>query len=206
MTFAGFTGWVGDQFDVVWAGGVGLFHGGAIVVNSLTFGSNDSLNGYVDGLIETNGGVYGTAQGLADAGTTLLTVAGGMAAVRTIAGLSLRFELVFNRPMLAIAGMSTSGGTVVWPIAVSGTQVLQAGAAGVVYVYMTGRRMPAAENKAVYMAKQIEKELGKDARQLFHDMKIPGMGNRTLQELIADAIDIYRTAGREIPSWLKNMM
>jgi hypothetical protein len=206
MTFAGFTGWVGDQFDVVWAGGVGLFHGGAIVVNSLTFGSNDSLNGYVDGLIEANGGFYGTAQGLADAGTTLLTVAGGMAAVRTIAGLSLRFELVFNRPMLAIAGMSTSGGTVVWPIAVSGTQVLQAGAAGVVYVYMTGRRMPAAENKAVYMAKQIEKELGKDARQLFHDMKIPGMGNRTLQELIADAIDIYRTAGREIPSWLKNMM
>ncbi len=33
MTVAGFTGWVGDQFEIVWAGGVGLFHGGAIVVN-----------------------------------------------------------------------------------------------------------------------------------------------------------------------------
>lgn len=33
MTFAGFTGWVGDQFDIAWAGGVGAAQGLAAAVD-----------------------------------------------------------------------------------------------------------------------------------------------------------------------------
>ncbi len=188
MTVAGFTGWVGDQFEIVWAGGVGLFHGGAIVVNSLTFGSNDSLNGYVDGLIETNGGVYGTAQGLADAGTTLLTVAGGMAAVRTIAGLSASFT------MPAYGWVLGSNGTLVWGmtgttgLSMTGTQVLQAGAAGVVYVYMT--------------REGFEKMKGGDNG--YHNSQVPrimeefGLEGKKLQRRIHDALQKYLPGERTI--------
>jgi hypothetical protein len=95
MGFAGFTGWVGDQFDVVWAGGVGLAHGLAIVGNSLTVGYFGSLDSYVDGLIEDNGGMYGASEKFANLGTFALLLAGGYAA----AGAASTVSATFNIPM-----------------------------------------------------------------------------------------------------------
>jgi hypothetical protein len=64
MGFAGFTGWVGDQFDMVWAAGGGGVDGMAMMLNAITFHQIDSLDSYVDGAIEDNGGrwsLYGIA-------------------------------------------------------------------------------------------------------------------------------------------------
>jgi len=60
---------------------------------------------------------------------------------------------------------------------------------------------PASEKTAKDIAKQIERDLGKDARRLFHDMK--EAGNRTLQQLKEDAQYLYEEAGKIIPKWLK---
>jgi len=50
-----------------------------------------------------------------------------------------------------------------------------------------GGGQPASEKTAQDMAKQIERDLGKDARRAFHDAKHGGIGDRTLAELKADA-------------------
>ena len=59
----------------------------------------------------------------------------------------------------------------------------------------------ASEKTAKKIAKQIEHDIGKDARRAFHDMK--EFGDRTLQELKNDARYLYEQAGKNIPSWLK---
>jgi len=94
------------------------------------------LKGYVDGVIEENGGNYGTAEGLANFGTALLTVAGGIAAVRAIAALSVSFEFAFSGPMLALAGFGSNGGGIALTGTITGTQVLLG--IGAVSVYRTG--------------------------------------------------------------------
>jgi RHS repeat-associated protein len=65
------------------------------------------------------------------------------------------------------------------------------------------KRIPASEKQAKYIAKQIERDLGKDARRAFHDAKEGGVGDRTLEELKADAQALYGEAGKEIPKWLR---
>ena len=59
----------------------------------------------------------------------------------------------------------------------------------------------APEKTAVDMAKQIERDLGKEARREFHDVK--SGGDRTVQELKADAAEIYERFGKEPPKWMK---
>jgi len=59
----------------------------------------------------------------------------------------------------------------------------------------------ASEKTAVDMAKQIEKDLGKDARRAFHDAKTGG--DRTLQELKDDAKAMYEGTGITPPSWMQ---
>ncbi len=59
----------------------------------------------------------------------------------------------------------------------------------------------ASEKTAKDIAKQTERDLGKEARRAFHDMK--ECGNRTLQKLKDDARYLYEQAGKKIPSWLK---
>jgi hypothetical protein len=63
----------------------------------------------------------------------------------------------------------------------------------------------ASEKLAQQMAKRIQKELGPEAREKFHDVKTSGAGDRTKSELIEDAIDQYRSAGKPTPSWLRNI-
>ena len=60
---------------------------------------------------------------------------------------------------------------------------------------------PASEKTAVSIAKQIEKDLGKEARREFHDMK-EGR-DRTLQELKQDTDLLYKQAGKIAPKWLQ---
>jgi RHS repeat-associated protein len=65
-------------------------------------------------------------------------------------------------------------------------------------------RVPAASEKvAVNMAKLIEKELGKDARRAFHDLK--SGCDRTLQELKDDVKIIYDQygKGKKPPRWMQ---
>jgi hypothetical protein len=61
----------------------------------------------------------------------------------------------------------------------------------------------APEKFAKQMAKRIEKALGKNARNKFHDAKVPGAGDRTKQELIDDAREIFGDYGVPIPPWLR---
>ncbi len=65
------------------------------------------------------------------------------------------------------------------------------------------RRTPASEKQAKAIAKQIEKDLGKDARRDFHDAKDRATGDRTLKELKEDARAIYEAIGKEPPLWLR---
>ena len=52
------------------------------------------------------------------------------------------------------------------------------------------------------MAKQIERDLGKDARREFHDAKQGG--DRTLRQLKEDASQLYREYGKEVPRWMSD--
>ena len=61
----------------------------------------------------------------------------------------------------------------------------------------------ASEKQALRVAKQIEKDLGKDARRDFHDEKLKGAGDRTMQQLKDDARAIYEDHGKTPPGWLK---
>ena len=61
---------------------------------------------------------------------------------------------------------------------------------------------PASDKTGKDFAKQIEKDLGVDARNEFHDMK-GGGPDRTLQELKGDAKSLYDAAGKELPKWMK---
>jgi RHS repeat-associated protein len=61
----------------------------------------------------------------------------------------------------------------------------------------------ASEKYAKDIAKRIEKDLGKNARRKFHDAKDSGSGDRTKEELIEDAKDLYIEAGKSIPTWLQ---
>jgi hypothetical protein len=55
------------------------------------------------------------------------------------------------------------------------------------------------------MAKQIERDLGKDVRREFHDAKEGGVGDRTLDELKADATALYEAygKGKQAPRWMR---
>ena len=61
----------------------------------------------------------------------------------------------------------------------------------------------ASEKTAKDIAKRVERDLGKDARQELHDSKIKGSGDRSLGELKSDAQALYKEAGKAIPDWLK---
>lgn len=59
----------------------------------------------------------------------------------------------------------------------------------------------ASEKTAIDIAKQIERDLGKEARREFHDMK--ELGDRTIQELKEAAKYLYDQAGKQLPRWLR---
>ena len=61
---------------------------------------------------------------------------------------------------------------------------------------------PAPEKTAKNMAKQIERDLGKDARREFHDAKQGG--DRTLRQLKEDASQLYREYAKEVPRWMSD--
>lgn len=61
----------------------------------------------------------------------------------------------------------------------------------------------ASEKQALRVAKQIEKDLGKDARREFHDEKLKGAGDRSMQQLKDDARAVYEDHGKTPPEWLK---
>jgi len=67
----------------------------------------------------------------------------------------------------------------------------------------SGKGGPASEKTAKDMARQIERDLGADARTEFHDLKEGGAGDRTLAELKADAKAIYQQKGRVPPKWMQ---
>ena len=60
MTIAGFTGWVGDQFDIAWAGGVGAAQGLAAAVDGFIpyFDPFEQTYASTDGTIDGNAGFF----------------------------------------------------------------------------------------------------------------------------------------------------
>ena len=64
-------------------------------------------------------------------------------------------------------------------------------------------KQPASDKQGKQIGRQIEKDLGKETRKDFHDMKEKGAPDRTLDQLKADALDLYNQAGVEPPSWMK---
>jgi RHS repeat-associated protein len=62
----------------------------------------------------------------------------------------------------------------------------------------------ASEKAAKAMARQIAKDLGKDAQRAFHDAKEPGSGDRTMEQLKADAQALYEEYGVPIPKWMQS--
>ena len=64
-------------------------------------------------------------------------------------------------------------------------------------------RRPASEKQVRDIARQIEQDLGKDARREFHDMKEHGM-ERTLDEAKEHARILYENAGQAPPPWIQN--
>ncbi len=64
--------------DVAYAGLEGAGHGAAMVGNAATLQQIDSLSGYVDEVVEENGGLYGTANNAARLGVGSAYAAGGL--------------------------------------------------------------------------------------------------------------------------------
>ena len=60
-----------------------------------------------------------------------------------------------------------------------------------------------ANYPATDIRRRIERDLGDDAGREFHDLKEPGGGDRTMQELKDDAKTVYEQRGKTPPSWLK---
>ena len=61
----------------------------------------------------------------------------------------------------------------------------------------------ASEDYAIAIGDRIGKDLGREAQREFHDMKVPGSGDRTKGELRDDARELYDRKGVSLPSWLK---
>jgi hypothetical protein len=200
MGFAGFTGWVGDQFDVVWAGGVGLAHGLAIVGNSLTVGYFGSLDSYVDGLIEDNGGMYGASEKFANLGTFALLLAGGYAAAGAASTVSATFNIPMGFAFFSEGGALAIGATGSIPITITGTHVLQA-AAGGLWMFMSGQgfeKMPGGNND--YHNSQVPRIMeeygleGKKIQRRIHDALHKYLpGERTIETIREICEEIVRT-------------
>ncbi|MEF2148463.1 RHS repeat domain-containing protein [Aquilutibacter rugosus] len=61
---------------------------------------------------------------------------------------------------------------------------------------------PASEKTGRDISRRVERDLGKDAKRKFHDMKEKGAADRTLKQLQQDARDLYIDHDKEIPKWL----
>ena len=77
MSVAGFMGWAGEWGDIIWAGIGGAGHGLAMFANAATWHLTP-LDGYVDGLIAENGGMYATANVFAHISAYAAEAAGGI--------------------------------------------------------------------------------------------------------------------------------
>ena len=100
---------------------------------------------------------------------------------------------------VGIAGAAIVAGTA---MSISGVQDIVAGVDAIVSACTGDGNEPASEKTAKNMAKQIERDLGKDARREFHDMKSGGK-DRTLNELKQHAKWLYEEAGKPIPKWMQ---
>ncbi len=67
------------------------------------------------------------------------------------------------------------------------------------------RRVPASEDQTVAVRKQIDRDISKQAGREFHDAKEGGTGDRTIEEVREDALDIYRQHNKKPPSWIENL-
>jgi RHS repeat-associated protein len=66
-----------------------------------------------------------------------------------------------------------------------------------------GKCEKASEKAAKAMAKKIGSDLGPAARRIFHDLKESGAGNRTMDQLRADAREVYELFGSVPPKWMQ---
>jgi len=108
----------------------GIGHGFAMMGNAITFHQIDSLDSYVDGLIEDNGGAYGVANVFAHVGVGAGALAGGIYAAGAFAAWETAISIPTFGPLLipsaggtAAVGWGISGSTL---ITVTGAEILTA--------------------------------------------------------------------------------
>jgi len=65
-----------------------------------------------------------------------------------------------------------------------------------------GKCEKASEKAAKAMAQKIGSDLGPAARRMFHDLKESGAGDRTMDQLKADAQEVYEMFGGVPPKWM----
>jgi len=92
MTFAGFMGGVGDTLGIIGASWAGIQDGFWMTLNAATFHQFHSLDNYVDGVIEANGGswsLYGAGNFFGHIGAYAAEAAGFLVALEYFAGQGL---------------------------------------------------------------------------------------------------------------------
>ena len=97
MFIVGFMEGVNIGVEMGWGALTGIGHGFAMMGNAVTFHQIDSLDSYVDGLIEDNGGAYGVANFSAHVGV----YAAELAALLYVAGALPQFTVMVGRTPVA---------------------------------------------------------------------------------------------------------
>ena len=117
----------------------------------------------------------------------------------TLDDLANKDASIWDVPTVFVAGVPyISGG-----VYKSGTKILRTWKkAPREAIEQAAKRIPASEKQVKNIAKRIERELGKDARREFHDLKDKALGDRTMREALDDAVSLYEDAGKDVPQWL----
>ena len=163
MFIVGFMEGLNNGGEIWWGGLTGVGHGAAMIANAVTLHQIDSLDSYVDGLIEQNGGsgsLYWCADWSANIGVGAAALAGGIYA----AGIISAWEAAITLPTIGWNVIMTGGGTCSTVLGVTGTttititgvQVLQAGLFGTL-IYAIGRAK--AVERATELGNRINEHL-----------------------------------------------
>ena len=183
MTLVTLSTTVSDYTDMIWAGLEGVGHGGAMVLNVITLHQFDSLDSYVDELVETNGGAYSFANGAAHVGVGAAAAAAALAAAPAIAAWSTTFTL----PTLG------------YVVAADGTLMLVGGGT----VTITGAEIVAVGGTVIFMTREgFEKMPG--GNNQYHNSQVPrlmqeyGLKGRPIQRKIHEELQKYLPGERTV--------
>jgi len=65
------------------------------------------------------------------------------------------------------------------------------------------KRQPIGEEKAISIGKAVEKALDREARRLLHELKDKALGDRTIDEIMENVIEVFDLYNEQIPREVK---